>query len=133
MHQKFSTRTEQTIANNAARYCREELQKKGWSANSSGSIKPVWGDGTVGLDTTVDYVRFQNNGIKPFLMRWVAGRVIPIKDATGTHFVRGKDVGEPGWVTLPGGVRKWRDQKWRHPGLKGEHFMEAALRKAIKE
>jgi hypothetical protein len=129
---RFKTKDEKAIAEDAAKICRTILQKKGWSANSSGSIRPVYGKGVIGLDSTVDYVIYQNKGTKPFLMHWVEGRIVPISDADGTHFVRGKDVGKPGWVTLPGGVRKWRDQKWRHPGLKPQHFMEDALTKAIK-
>lgn len=121
------------IAEEAARICRTDLQKRGWSSNSSGSIQPQSGNGWVGLKSTVNYVMYQNKGTEPFLMHWVEGRVVPISDGGGTHFVRGKDVGKPGWVTLPGGVRRWRDQKWRHPGLTPQHFMEKALAQAIKK
>ncbi len=117
------------VAEEAARICRTDLQKRGWSSNSSGSIQPQSGRGWVGLKSTVDYVMYQNKGIKPFLMHWVEGRIVPIDG----HFVRGGNVGKPGWVTLPGGVRKWRDQRWRHPGLEPGQFMEKALAEAIKK
>lgn len=131
---RYGTKDEKKIAAAAAKYAREGLQKRGWSSNSSGSIQPISLDGYVGLRTTVKYVMYQNKGIKPFLMHWVEGRVVPIGARTGSpHFVTGRDVGKPGWVTLPGGVRKWRDQKWRHPGLQPQHFLEEALKRAIKE
>jgi hypothetical protein len=68
-------------------------------------------------------------------MYWVEGRRVPIKDKGSgtTHVVLGREPGKPGWVTLPGGVRKWRDQKWRHPGLEPKNFMRDALKKAIEE
>src|SRR6478736_6889752 len=130
---RYGTKEEKAISETAAKIARNDLQKRGWSSNSSGSIQPIHSNGYVGLKTTVDYVMYQNKGIKPFLMKWVEGRVVPISGPGGeTHFVLGKDVGKPGWVTLPGGVRKWRDQKWRHPGLKPKHFLEDALKQAIK-
>lgn len=130
---RFSAKDEKAISETAAKLAREKLQKKGWSSNSSGSIQPDSRRGYVGVKTTVKYVMYQNQGTKPFLMHWVEGRIVPIAGPGGeTHFVRGKDVGKPGWVTLPGGVKKWRDQKWRHPGLKPQHFLEEALKEAIK-
>jgi hypothetical protein len=36
-------------------------------------------------------------------------------------------------VTLPGGVRVYREQKWRHPGLKPKNFLENAIQQAINE
>lgn len=118
------------IADDAARIARTDLQKRGWSSNSSGSIQPQSGKGWIGLKSTVKYVMYQNQGIKPFLMHWVEGRIVPMGNG---EFRYGKDVGKPGFVTLPGGVTKWRDQKWRHPGLTPQHFMEKALAAAIKK
>ncbi len=56
------------------------------------------------------------------------GKFIPMK--TGGRTAKG--VGTPGWVTLPGGVRVFRQQKWRHPGIKPTHFLEEAIEFAIK-
>lgn len=130
---RWSVDDERKISEAAARNARTAMQTMGWSAASSGSVQPMHRPGYVGLRTTVDYVRFQNDGIKPFLMTWVEGRVVPINDSGTTHFVLGKEVGQPGYVTLPGGMRKWRDQKWRHPGLKPKRFLEKALDDAMKE
>ncbi len=66
-------------------------------------------------------------------MKSLEGKTVPIKDASGTHFVKVVGVGQPGWVTLPGGIRKWRDQKWRHPGLKPTNVMQDAINEATRQ
>jgi len=122
------------ISDRASQHCREDIIGRGWSNKSTTAISPMPGrEGWVGIRTSAKYLIYQNKGIKPFVMYWVEGRRIPIKDSSGTHVVTGREPGKPGWVTLPGGVRKWRDQKWRHPGLEPKQFMEKALQKAIEE
>jgi hypothetical protein len=78
---------------------------------------------------------YQNSGIRPFLMRWVEGRVVPMgcSQGDGPHFRRGGQAGKPGYVDIPHVGRKWRDQKWRHPGLKPKNFMQNAINKAISD
>ena len=118
----------------AMQLARQDIASRGWSEKSIEAVTAMPGEGVVGLKTSVRYLIHQERGIKPFLMHWVSGRTVPLKGPNGTtSFRRGGHVGEPGWVTLPGGVRKWRDARWRHPGLGGSHFMENALRKAIQE
>ena len=124
----------QQISTRAVQFAREDIASRGWSEKSIEAVTAFPGEGQVGLKTSVRYLIHQERGIKPFLMHWVSGRTVPLKGPNGTtSFRRGGHVGEPGWVTLPGGVRKWRDARWRHPGLGGSHFMENALRKAIQE
>ena len=36
-------------------------------------------------------------------------------------------------MTLPGGVRVFRQQKWKHPGIKPTHFLDEAINFAIKK
>jgi hypothetical protein len=78
---------------------------------------------------------YQESGIKPFLMTWVDGKTLPMKCAQGDgpHFRRGGHVGEPGMVDIPHRGKVWRNQRWRHPGLKPKNFMHDAIEKAIKE
>lgn len=121
------------IAERAAQLARQNIRDRGWSQRAASAIVPVGREGQVGLRVNLDYLLYQNNGINPFIMWWVEGRTVPIKDASGVHFVYGKEPGQPGWVTLPGGVKKWRDQKWRHPGLKPKYFLENSLDQAISE
>ena len=108
---------------------------RGWSNKSINAITPLPGaEGRVGIKTSVKYLMYQESGIRPFVMYWVNGRKVPIKDKGGsTHVVTGRGAGTPGCVTQPGGVRKWRDQRWRHPGLQPKNFMRDALHKAIQE
>ncbi len=121
------------IAESAVKYAREDFQSRGWSGRSSGSLMAFPREGTVGIRTTLNYVMFQNRGIKSFVMWSLEGKTIPINDGSGVHFIKATGVGQPGFVTLPGGVKKWRDQKWKHPGLKPKRFMEDSLQRAITE
>jgi hypothetical protein len=122
------------ISERAAQSCREDIRGRGWSQKSSGSILAFPREGTVGLRTTLNYIMFQDRGIKPFVMWSLEGKVIPIKDPEGaTRFIKAVGVGQPGYVTLPGNVRVWRDQKWKHPGLEPKRFMEDAITGAIQQ
>lgn len=126
----------QQISQKAAQYARESVQNMGWSNKSIQAINPLPGDdGSVGLSLSEKYLVPQSRGFDPFLMTWVEGRVVPLKDGkTGqTSYRYGRGVGEPGWVTLPGGVRKYREQKWRHPGSRPKRFLENAITRAINE
>lgn len=52
---------------------------------SSSQFKPIYGEGWFGITWQHDYVYFQEVGIRPFTMRSLAGKVIPmwINDPTG--------------------------------------------------
>lgn len=52
---------------------------------SASRLIPVWGDGVIGIRWLDSYVWFQESGIKPFTMRSLAGKTIPmwIDDPTG--------------------------------------------------
>ena len=56
------------------------------SGMAARSIEPVYGPGFFGLTWEVPYLWYQNEGVRPFLMRNLAGRVIPmwIDDPTGS-------------------------------------------------
>lgn len=100
-----------------------------------GALNPYSAKGLVGIKTSVKYLMRQNEGFSAFLMHWVEGKTIPMacKQGDGPHFRRGKDVGKPGYVNIPHRGRVWRDQKWRHPGLKPKNFMQDAILRAINE
>lgn len=123
----------QRIADKAVQYARQDMQGKGWK--SARGITPIAQDGLVGIKTSVRYLMFQERGIRPFLMKWVDGRNIPMgcKQGDGPHFRRGGHVGEPGYVDIPHKGKVWRNQRWRHPGIKGNRFMENAIRRAVSE
>lgn len=119
----------QKVSARAQQLARENMSSRNWSERSIEAMMAFPGEGQVGLKTTAKYLMYQEKGIKPFVMWWASGRVIPLPGGPR----RAVGVGTPGWVTLPGGVRKWRDQRWRHPGLKPKNFMQDALAQAIEE
>lgn len=118
------------ISSRAVQFARENISQRNWSEDAAQSLSVMATEGQVGIQTTLKYIIHQDRGIRPFVMYWAEGRTIPMGDG---RFVRAKGVGTPGWVTLPGGVRKWRDQRWRHPGLKPKNFMQDSLSRAIQE
>lgn len=123
----------QKISERAAVLARTNISSRGWSDRAVNSIQADGKEGSAGLKSSVDYVMIQNKGFQPFVMWWAEGRVIPIHDSSGTHLVKAVRVGQPGWVTLPGGVKKFREVRWQHPGLEPKNFIENALTQAIKE
>jgi hypothetical protein len=55
------------------------------SGHGMAGLTPVWGDGFFGVRWADDYVWYQEAGIRPFTMRSLAGKTIPmwIDDPTG--------------------------------------------------
>ena len=123
------------ISQDAVRYAREEMGGYGWSDRALQALQPMPGEGVVGIKTTLKFLMYQERGTQPFLMWWVQGRTIPLacKAGDGPHFRRGSHVGEPGYVDIPHVGKVWRDQRWRHPGVKGRGFMQRGLQRAIEE
>jgi len=119
----------------AVQLAREDISSRGWSQRSIQALSALPGEGAVGLRTSVKYLMHQNRGIRPFVMWWVQDRLVPLGcgRGDGPHFARGVGVGTPGWVNIPHVGRKWREQRWRHPGLKPKNFMENALARAAQE
>lgn len=121
------------IARDATQRARAWALKAGWSPRTSASLEPAARTGAAGIRTSLRHVFYQNQGTAPRLMKELEGKVIPLKGPDGaTRMVFVKDVGNPGWVTLPGGVKVWREQKWRHPGIKPSRFMQGALTESIE-
>lgn len=120
----------------AAKRARESARSMGWGNKTIESLAPAQQeDGTCGVTSSLKYVWFQERGIKSFLMWWVQDRTVPLgcSQGDGPHFRRGSHVGEPGYVNIPHVGRVYREQRWRHPGIKPKHFMEQALHDAIEE
>ena len=121
------------ISERATQFCRQDLQGRSWT--SARSLEAMSGEGMVGIRTSARYLMYQEKGIGPFLMKWVEGRTLPLgcKMGDGPHFRKGSHVGEPGYVDIPHRGKVWREQRWRHPGIKPGKFMESAIRKACEE
>jgi hypothetical protein len=120
----------------AAKKARESARSFGWSDKTIEALVPMPGeDGKVGVHWTKKYIGFQVRGTRPFLMTWVEGRTLPMgcRQGDGPHFRRGSHVGEPGYVNIPHVGRVYREQRWRHPGIKPKPFIEKAINDAIAE
>ncbi len=125
----------QRLSEKAVQYAREDIASRGWSNQAMGALVGMPGQGRVGIKTSVKYLMYQNEGIRPFLMHWVDGKTIPLGcgRGDGPHFRRGGNVGKPGYVDIPHVGKVWRDQRWRFPGLKPKRFMQDAITRAISE
>ena len=125
----------QKIADRATQNARQDLRGRGWK--SSGALQPYSDEGQVGISSTLNYLLKQNSGFKPFVMWWVKNRTVPLSCAQGdgphVRFGNPESVGQPGWVDIPHKGRVFRQQRWRHPGLKPKRFMEKAISRAIKD
>lgn len=119
------------IAHSATQYAKDYGTMRGW--RSTERLQPAWGQGWAGIRTpaTAKHLLYQNFGTKPRVMWELEGKIIPIRDATGIHFIRAVRVGQPGFVRMPDGSMIWREQRWRHPGIKPTHFLERSIKKAI--
>lgn len=123
------------VSTDAVRFAREAMKGFGWSDRCLQALSPYPGDGMVGIQTSLKFLMYQERGIKPFLMHWVAGRTIamPCAQGDGPHFRRGSHVGEPGYVNIPHQGQVWRDARWRHPGLPGRNFMAQGIQAAVEQ
>lgn len=121
----------------AAKKARMSARSFGWSDKTIESIVPAAQEaGKVAITSHLKYIRvYQEQGTRPFLMWWVQNRTVPMgcKQGDGPHFRKGGHVGEPGYVNIPHVGRVYREQRWRHPGIKPKHFMQQALTEAIME
>ena len=79
----LSGKRARNIANAAVRECRRKMPKM--SGASAARIQPIYGQGFFGIWWADSYVWFQDHGIRPFTMRSLEGKTIPmwIDDPTG--------------------------------------------------
>lgn len=129
----------QKVAHDANRYAREWAVSQGWKG--ARHLHPYWTEGKAGIRSDKMYMIYQNRGFGPFLMKSLEGKIVPV----GRRFRLAKDVGKPGFVSIPafrinkqGEVvefdqKVWRDEKWRHPGLKPKNFLERSISSAIQD
>lgn len=119
------------MGRDARNSARSNLRGRNWSPSTVNSIEERVSDGRIALTSPIRHVFYQEYGTKPFLMKSLEGKRVPI----GDRVVTAKDVGKPGFVHIPrpgGGpdIVKWRDQKWRHPGIKPNNVLHDSLNQA---
>jgi hypothetical protein len=125
----------QKISNDAVTNARNQMKGYGWSDRSLQALQPMPSEGVVGIQTSLKYLMHQERGTRAFLMWWVNGRTIPMacKQGDGPHFRRGGHVGEPGMVDIPHVGQVFRQERWKHPGVKARNFMADGLQQAITD
>lgn len=126
--------TAAAISDLAAWHARQGIKRRNWSAKAQASIQPIHKKGVVGITTDLKYLHYQDKGIRPFLMTALEGKTVPIKG----KFFRVRGVGLPGMGYQDRKYEKYkgpiyRDQRWRHPGIRPENFMQNAVSQAIVE
>jgi hypothetical protein len=132
----------------AVRECRRKMPKM--SGASAARLQPLYGKGYFGIWWADSYVFFQDHGIRPFTMRSLAGKVIPmwIDDPTGQE--RAKNPKAKVRTTMSGKTQilifrraaspftrrgKLGGQiakgnvgvRWRHPGIPPRLFLNNAV------
>jgi hypothetical protein len=124
--------TAQQVAYDAVRRAKAYGTRRGWRATQR--LQPLWSHGRIGIRDPLKFLVYQDKGTRPRVMWNLEGKTIPIgvKNNTTPRFIKVKGVGQPGWVTLPGGVKVFRQQKWKHPGIKPTHFLQNAINEAIQ-
>lgn len=101
----------------ALRECRRKMPKM--SGASAARLQPIYGKGYFGLFWQDSYVFFQDHGIRPFTMRSLQGKTIPmwIKDPTGQ--MRAKNPKAKVRTTMSGIVEVLIFRKATKPGAPG--------------
>ena len=122
------------VSTRAVQIAQREMTRREWSDQTVKSLDIVDGDGVVGIHSSVKHVFYQERGIRSFLMTALEGKRVPI----GDRILTVKDVGKPGFVHIPrpgGGpdIVKWRNQKWKHPGIKPQNILKNSISQAILE
>lgn len=118
------------VSERAVQNVRANVTRREWSEKAVQSFTPVSREGQAGVRTSLNYLMYQEKGFGPFTMWSLEGKIVPIEPG---RFVTARGVGKPGFVTLPGGVKQWRNQKWRHPGLEPKGFMKNSISQAVLE
>ncbi len=91
-------------------------------------------DGSFEISMDKHYGRLLNEGFDAFIMKHVAGKTVPIRTSGGVIYRKATNVG---------GHRITKRNKlgqieagnspiaWRHPGIKGMHFIERGIADAM--
>lgn len=99
-------------------------------------LRAINAEGMAGIEAP-DYMVMQNFGTKPRIMYELAGKVIPIRLPSGEIIFRTATTSNIGKLKIVSRDEKGRiissKISWRHPGIKGSHFIDNALKQAFNE
>jgi hypothetical protein len=148
-------RSTRTLARQAERRARQACPKL--SGAAAGRLEAIWGQGWIGVRFADPYIWYQEKGIRPFTMKSLAGKAVPMwlddpdgsvlrdnpKAQTRTMaggrrqtliFRRATNPGArkitargPGGRIAPGGTKV----AWRFPGMHGKDFIRDSLTQVL--
>lgn len=105
--------------------------------NSRRLIRATWQRGQIGVHIPPQAIHllYLDQGIKPFVMKALEGKTIPIRNPNGSiSFRRAKNVGTPQILARDERGRvNYTKLSWRFPGVEPMNFIQPALRQAITE
>lgn len=105
--------------------------------NSRRLIRATWQRGQIGVHIPPQAIHlyYLDQGIKPFIMKSLEGKTIPIRNPNGTISFRvAKNVGKPRIMTRDERGRIIHSKlAWRYPGVEPMNFIQPAIRQAIQE
>lgn len=104
--------------------------------NSRRLIRATWQRGQIGIHIppAAMHLLYLDQGIRPFIMKSLEGKTIPIRTPNGIVFRKATNVGKMSILT--------RDEKghiitskirWRYPGVEPMNFIQPAMKQAIQE
>ena len=110
------------------------------SGKGRDSFKPVASAGQIGISVPPEYgyMMALDRGYDPYVMYGLAGKTIPIRDASGhINFRTAYGSAAPGRRkiisrNLSGQITESKIM-WKNPGMKGMHFIEDSLKQAAME
>ena len=127
------------LANDAVKLAVVKATSMLRTAKGAQGFFPIAQDGEfgIGIKPWAYYMKFQNEGIKPFTMWALQGKTIPMRLPDGrVMFRKATNVGKPGRINVRGSggqIGKGNvGVKWRHPGLKPNNFIEDSMNEAIR-
>lgn len=105
--------------------------------NSRRLIRATWQRGQIGVHIPPQAIHllYLDQGIKPFIMKALEGKTIPIRGPGGTiSFRKAKNVGTPQILARDERGRvNYTKLSWKYPGVEAMNFIQPALKQAIQE
>lgn len=105
--------------------------------NSRRFIRETWQKGQVGVHIPPQAIHlyYLDQGIRPFVMKNLEGKTIPIRNPDGSiSFRRAKGVGKPSILTRDESGKIIHSKiRWRYPGVEPMNFIQPAINQAIQE
>lgn len=126
------------IAERAVALARYRAPRK--SGKGSESFMPFYSSGKIGIAVPPEYgyMMALDKGWDPYIMYGLAGKTIPIRDASGhINFRTAYGSSAPGKRKIisrnaQGQIIETKIM-WKNPGMKGMHFIEDSLKQAATE